>query len=554
MQGLHAKDAFATHVEKTEDDDREGPHPLSEVRAMIADAIERHRPSGNFGEMDSYRLFGRPDTGITEARFLRTIWRWNLPCSRSQLREIFRALDKDGNGVLDFYEFKKLRHPDYTRDAPDDWCGTNHVGPKPEMTSLHRTKVFREAMKQGGTAIHKTKRQPSTVKRAALRLRHVCQRLAHRHCLPAPRVLRMAFEKFERSGDGELSRHELRNMFTKGLGMHMPHFELDALLAAVPREQGAAEPRLTLHELAQITGLSEAELQAADAHADAAKARIKRLRRSLAKRLAAEAQKLVDKDIADDVENALRRIFQTWDVDSSGALTYTEMSLMMKHLLKMDVSLEDSETLTKSFDDNHEGTVDCQELVRGVKRELAAAKASPRAMSSRSAFRATGNASVKAPGASHLRSPSARSCSATPRSSRAAVVPPRISPRDATLASGAAWTGELAPSQRTGHSSTRQGSHGTGASARGRPSSAQSGRPLTVRSRTLSARSQRPSTARDPVAQRMRDLKIRQRRENIRNEILSSKLQTGIVMRGRGVTTRPMRSARNMLTDSSKLY
>ena len=105
MQGLHAKDAFATHVEKTEDDDREGPHPLSEVRAMIADAIERHRPSGNFGEMDSYRLFGRPDTGITEARFLRTIWRWNLPCSRSQLREIFRVADLNESGTLSLDEF-----------------------------------------------------------------------------------------------------------------------------------------------------------------------------------------------------------------------------------------------------------------------------------------------------------------------------------------------------------------------------------------------------------------------------------------------------------------
>ena len=75
-----------------------------------------------------------------------------------------------------------------------------------------------------------------------------------------------------------------------------------------------------------------------------------------------------------------------------------------------------------------------------------------------------------------------------------------------------------------------------------------------TRSRPSSARSQRPATARDPVAQRMRDLKIRQRRENIRNETLSSKLHSGVVMRGRGVTKRPMRSARNMLTDSSKLY
>merc|ERR1711965_1190266 len=99
----------------------------------------------------------------------------------------------------------------------------------------------------------------------------------------------------------------------------------------------------------------------------------------------------------------------------------------MKHLLRMDVSLEDSETLTKSFDDNHEGTVDCQELCLNVKRELAAAKASPRAGAWRDA------ATAKTPAASLLRSPSARSRSATPRSSRAAVVPPRISPRDMTL-------------------------------------------------------------------------------------------------------------------------
>ena len=70
IRRLNNTNAFAQNVERASDDDREETHTMAEVRSMVADAVERHRPSGNFGDMDSYRIFGRPDTGITLARFL----------------------------------------------------------------------------------------------------------------------------------------------------------------------------------------------------------------------------------------------------------------------------------------------------------------------------------------------------------------------------------------------------------------------------------------------------------------------------------------------------
>ena len=359
-----SRDAFVRNVEMKAPDNTPETLPLEEVRRQVAAAIEL-RTSGNAAEADGYRLFGRPDTGITREAFGRVVRGWGILASPGQLRLLFDGIDADSNGVLDFHEFKALFRPDYTIPRDEGgWAGTNKVGSRPMMTSIHRRKLFKAAVRSGSSTV-KARRRPVTVARALQRVGGVLAGLAKRHCREPAEILAMCFARYDRERSGALTKIEFAKMIRTGLGITMPHFELDALLE---RADANDDGRVCLSEFAAQCGLREGAV-AADALAAIAPRSPPAI---FIKRLMAHVRAKQEAGEERSMELALNRIFRRWDVDSSGCLSRKELHLFMRNELQMDLLPADVLAVLQYFDENGDGALSYAEVVDDVLRQATA--------------------------------------------------------------------------------------------------------------------------------------------------------------------------------------
>ena len=71
--------------------------------------IDQRLMNKYFTLRDAFRAFDKDKTGdITESKFLEGVIQMNTQISEDQIREVFKAIDLDGNGRITFDEFCHL--------------------------------------------------------------------------------------------------------------------------------------------------------------------------------------------------------------------------------------------------------------------------------------------------------------------------------------------------------------------------------------------------------------------------------------------------------------
>ena len=78
---------------------------LDTIEALVQRKIEQRARRPEVQMQTAFKMFGSPKDGLSMEMFKTQLWRMGIPASEDESRRLFNRYDKDGSGVMDFYEF-----------------------------------------------------------------------------------------------------------------------------------------------------------------------------------------------------------------------------------------------------------------------------------------------------------------------------------------------------------------------------------------------------------------------------------------------------------------
>jgi len=78
---------------------------LDAIEKLVQRKIEQRAPRPEVQMQCAFKMFGSPKDGLTLDMFKTQLWRMGVPVNVKEALGLFKRYDKDGGGVIDFYEF-----------------------------------------------------------------------------------------------------------------------------------------------------------------------------------------------------------------------------------------------------------------------------------------------------------------------------------------------------------------------------------------------------------------------------------------------------------------
>ena len=226
------------------------------VFELIQQKIGEHTSADDRITLNAFRLFGRPHKGVLRKQdIVRRLCDWGINPTNDELNAVFKQIDSDGNGVIDFYEFVQNVLPkDYTaesakaRNFQDNYAkyASGRRDDRNRAPRLVPANVTTRKHAQEGRRRLLAKRLQDPAVQTALRL--VLKRVAQVAERSGKSCAHVVQHIFDRSANVQYTRDGLDRALRRALKLELSQHQLNALCEAYAkparggRGSGAAGP------------------------------------------------------------------------------------------------------------------------------------------------------------------------------------------------------------------------------------------------------------------------------------------------------------------------